>query len=64
MEKLMSPSRIATLIDVHRSTVYRWIDEGRVFLPETIIYIAGKPRIPISELNRAIKEGSMSAKDE
>lgn len=59
MVQLLTPARIGRLFSFHRSTISRWINEGKVFAPETITYINGKPRVPITEINRLIKAGKL-----
>ena len=57
MVQLLTPARIGRLFSVHRSTVSRWISEGKVFEPSEIIYINERPRVSITEINRVIKSG-------
>ena len=57
MVRLLTPARISRLFCVHRSTVGRWISEGKVFDPAEIVYINERPRVPVTEVNRVIKAG-------
>ncbi len=62
MEQLLSPSRVARLYGYNRSTVTRWLDDGKVFDPATIKVVNGRRRIPISEVNRVVKSGLIKTK--
>lgn len=53
-DKLLRVGHVAQRLDVSDKTIYRWIDEGKIFNPKTIKYINRSPRIPESEVNRAI----------
>lgn len=43
----VAPARAAELADVHRSTIYRWIEEGRLRNVGT----PGSPMVLVAELN-------------
>ena len=55
MSTLLTVHMVAQLFCVKRTTVYRWIREGKVFESDTIKKIPGGLRIPHEEVERAIK---------
>lgn len=52
LESIWTPEQCAEYFNVTRVCIYRWIREGRVFNPESIIRISNKIRIPRSEVER------------
>ena len=59
MPQFLKPANVARMLDFDRSTVCRWIEEGKVFDPKKIIYINDKPRIPTSEVRRVLADGNI-----
>lgn len=53
-DKLLRVGHVAKRLDVSDKTIYRWIDEGKIFNPEKIVKIGISPRIPESEVNNAL----------
>ncbi len=53
-EKFISPQEFANQLSISRWTVYAWIQEGRI----AAIKLGRLVRIPESELERIIKEGT------
>lgn len=54
-EKMLRVMQAANRLYVSDKTVYRWLDEGKVFDANKIIRINGSPRIPESEVERVLK---------
>ena len=52
LEVLWTPQQVATYLGLNKSTVYKWIEEGRVLNPVTIVRFANRVRIPRSEVVR------------
>ena len=53
-DKKLRVAHVAERLDVSDKTIYRWLDEGKVFNLEKVIYINKSPRIPESEVNRVL----------
>lgn len=53
-EKNLRVAHVAKRLDVSDKTIYRWLDEGKVFNRDKVIYINKSPRIPESEVNRVL----------
>jgi len=53
-EKLISPQEFADRLSISRWTVYAWLQEGKI----VAIKLGRLVRIPESELERIIKEGT------
>ena len=53
-EKNLRVAQVAKRLDVSDKTIYRWLDEGVIFNPETIVRINKSPRIPESEVKRIL----------
>ncbi len=55
-EKMLRVAHVAKRLDVSDKTIYRWIDEGIIFLPKRIKRINGNIRVPEAEVNRILNE--------
>ena len=55
-EKFLSPAQFAEWLSISRWTVYAWLSEGRI----RSVKIGRLVRIPESEMERIIHEGSSS----
>lgn len=53
-ERLLSPQQFADRLSISRWTVYAWISEGRI----KSVKVSRLVRIPASEVDRIIQEGS------
>ena len=53
-DRKLRVAQVAKKLDVSDKTIYRWLDEGKVFPPEKIVYINKSPRILESEVNRVL----------
>jgi len=53
-DKKLRVAHVAKRLDVSDKTIYRWLDEGKVFNLEKVVYINKSPRIPESEVNRVL----------
>ena len=56
-DKKLRVAHVAKRLDVSDKTIYRWLDEGKVFNLDKVIYINKSPRIPESEVNRVLNAG-------
>ena len=56
-DKKLRVAHVAKRLDVSDKTIYRWLDEGKVFNLEKVVYINKSPRIPESEVNRVLNAG-------
>ena len=54
-DKLLRVGHVAKRLDVSDKTIYRWLDEGKIFNPKKIVRIGISPRILESEVNRALR---------
>ena len=54
LETLWSPKKLASFLEVHRSTIYRWIHEGKV----KTIRVGGGRRILQSEVYKITTLGT------
>ena len=57
-DKKLRVAQVAKRLDVSDKTIYRWLDEGKIFSIEKIIYINKSPRVPESEVNRVLNGGA------
>lgn len=55
MASYMTVREVAALFRRSRKTIYRWIDEGRVF--KNVIKVKDGILIPEAEVRRAVEEG-------
>ncbi|MCK5506591.1 MAG: helix-turn-helix domain-containing protein [Thermodesulfovibrionia bacterium] len=53
-DKLLRVGHVAKRLDVSDKTIYRWLDEGKIFNAKKIVRIGVSPRIPESEVNNAL----------
>ena len=53
-DKKLRVAHVAKRLDVSDKTIYRWLDEGKVFNREKVVYINKSPRIPESEVKRVL----------
>jgi predicted site-specific integrase-resolvase len=53
-DKKLRVAQVAKRLDVSDKTIYRWLDEGKVFNSDKVVYINKSPRIPESEVNRVL----------
>ena len=53
-DKKLRVAHVAKRLDVSDKTIYRWLDEGKVFDLDKVVYINKSPRIPESEVNRVL----------
>ncbi len=53
-DKKLRVAHVAKRLDVSDKTIYRWLDEGKVFNLDKVVYINKSPRIPESEVNRVL----------
>ncbi len=58
-EKLISPQEFADRLSISRWTVYGWLLEGRL----NMIKLGRLVRIPESEVDRIVQEGSQGVLD-
>ncbi len=56
-DKKLRVAHVAKRLDVSDKTIYRWLDEGKVFNLDKVVYINKSPRIPESEVNRVLNAG-------
>lgn len=57
-DKKLRVAQVAKRLDVSDKTIYRWLDEGKVFSSEKIVYINKSPRVLESEVNRVLSGGA------
>ncbi len=55
MSRYMTVREVAELFRRSRKTIYRWIDEGRVF--REVVKVKDGILIPEAEVKRAVEEG-------
>jgi len=53
-DKKLRVAHVAKRLDVSDKTIYRWLNEGKVFNLDKVVYINKSPRIPESEVNRVL----------
>ena len=56
-ERLLSPQQFADCLSISRWTVYAWLQEGRI----RSVKIGRLVRIPESEVDRTVQEGTREA---
>ena len=52
LEVLWTPQQTAKYLNLNPVTVYRWLSEGRMLDPATIVRFSNRVRIPRSEVER------------
>ena len=57
-DKKLRVAQVAKRLDVSDKTIYRWLDEGKVFSREKLVYINKSPRVLESEVNRVLSGDS------
>lgn len=57
-DRKLRVAQVAKRLDVSDKTIYRWLDEGKVFCSEKIVYINKSPRVLESEVNRVLSGDS------
>lgn len=60
--KFLTPLEFGKTFRRSRRTVYRWLNEGRVINPSSIVKVRDGFLIPESEVSRIIKTGKLKTR--